>query len=166
MAQSSTSTGHPRLPIIPWGDVRRRPEDRGSAGVMEMDCPLCGQALKVPGRAINTRCTQCHKHLFLENVIVADLHGRTRINTCGTVAIEPTGRFSGELQASSVVIAGRVMGSVVATASVTISRTGKFAGVIATRELQIAPDAIFQGEAFVLHEDGSFTHVEGEPIDA
>lgn len=163
MAQASN---HPRLPMIPWGDVRRRPEDRGSSSVMEIDCPLCGQSLKVPARAINTRCTHCHKHLYLENIVIADLSGRTRINTCGDVVIEAAGRFSGELQATSVHISGRMLGSLVATRSVTITRSGKFAGVIATRELQIAPDAVFQGEAFVLHEDGTVTHVQGEPLEA
>ncbi len=152
--------------MIPWGDVRRRPEDRGSNSVMEIHCPLCGQVLKVPSRAINTRCTHCHKHLYLENIVIADLSARTRINTCGDVVIESTGRFSGELQANTVHLSGRMLGSMVATDSVTITRTGKFAGVIATRELQIAPDAIFQGEAFVLHEDGSVTHVQGDPIDS
>ncbi len=61
------------------------------------------------------------------------------------------------MQAYSVVVAGRVMGTIIGTHSVEITATGKVAGTIATRDLRSHEQAIVDGEINILHEDGSVT---------
>ena len=61
---------HIRLPMIAWSQVRPRPEQRHAPTTRDIDCPFCGTLLRVPVRAINTRCTGCQKHLRLEDVVV------------------------------------------------------------------------------------------------
>src|SRR6188472_1490559 len=86
---------HVRLPIVNWTSVVQRPEARQAPTTRDIDCPHCGEPLRVAIRAINTRCTSCHKHLLLEDVVVRGDSVRTRIVTCGSILIEPSARFSG-----------------------------------------------------------------------
>lgn len=146
-----------RLPMMNSSAVASRPEARETASVRDMDCPFCGQRLRVPTRAINTRCTACHKHLRLEDVVVRGDSPLTRISTCGTILVEPNARFSGALQASHIVVAGRVMGTIIGTQSVELTETGKVAGTIASRKLVASDRALIDGEINILNADGSIT---------
>jgi len=116
---------HLRLPMMRWSNVTARPEAREAPTTRALDCPHCGETLRVAARAINTRCTACHRHLLLEDVVVRGDSVRTRIITCGSILIEPMAKFSGVLQGAEVVIAGRVMGTVIGTERVEVTATGK-----------------------------------------
>ncbi|MCL2648496.1 MAG: polymer-forming cytoskeletal protein, partial [Phycisphaerales bacterium] len=70
---------------------------------------------------------------------------------------EPNARFSGTLQATEIIIAGRVMGTVIGTQRVHVTATGKVAGTIASRDLQADPAALIDGEVNILHPDGSIS---------
>ena len=63
----------------------------------------------------------------------------THIVTCGSILVEPSARFSGVLQGSELVIAGRVMGTLIGTQRVEVTGTGKVAGTVATRKLVVDP---------------------------
>ena len=148
---------HIRLPIVHWNQVTPRPEARGAPTTRDMDCPFCGEALRVPLRAINTRCTECHRHLQLEDVVVRGDCVRNRIATCGSILVEPSARFNGILQGTEVVIAGRVMGTVIGTRRVEITATGKVAGTIATRELKADHAAVVDGQINILNPDNTIS---------
>lgn len=143
--------------MMNWSQVTPRPEQRQAPTTRDLDCPFCGQELRVPVRAINTRCTECHKHLRLEDVVVRGDSPLTRITTCGTILVEPNARFSGALQAANVVVAGRVMGTIIGTRSVEIMATGKVAGTIATRSLVSDDRALIDGQVNILNADGTIT---------
>jgi cytoskeletal protein CcmA (bactofilin family) len=146
---------HVRLPMMNWNQVAQRPESRNASTTREMDCPFCGETLRVPVRALNTRCTNCTRHLRLEDIVVRGDSPVTRIVTCGTILVEPTARFSGVLQASHIIVAGRVMGTVVGTQRVEVTSTGKVAGTIATRDLVCDPHALIDGQINILNVDGT-----------
>ena len=148
---------HLRLPLMRWSNVTARPEAREAPTTRELDCPHCGESLRVAARAINTRCTACHRHLLLEDVVVRGDSVRTRIITCGSILIEPMAKFSGVLQGAEVVIAGRVMGTVIGTDRVEVTATGKVAGTIATRQLQTHDQSLIDGEINILNADNSIS---------
>ncbi len=149
---------HPiRLPLVNWNQVAQRPEASQAPSTREMDCPFCGETLRVPARAINTRCTGCQRHLQLEDVVLRGDCVKNRIATCGSILVEPSARFSGILQGTDVVIAGRVMGTVIGTRKVEITATGKVAGTIATRDLKTHEAAVIDGEINILHADNSIS---------
>ena len=148
---------HVRLPMMNWTQVTQRPEAREAHTTREIDCPFCGEVLRVPIRAINTRCTKCTRHLRLEDVVVRGDSPVTRIVTCGMILVEPSARFSGTLQASHVVVAGRVMGTIIGTLKVEITASGKVAGTIATRDLACDPQALIDGQINILNVDGTVT---------
>lgn len=148
---------HVRLPMMNWSQVTPRPEARQAPTTREMDCPFCGHTLRVPIRAINTRCTRCTRHLRLEDVVVRGDSPLTRIVTCGMILVEPSARFSGTLQATQVVVAGRVMGTIIGTQKVEIAASGKVAGTIATRDLACDPRALIDGQINILNADGTVT---------
>jgi len=120
-----------------------------------VDCPYCGDHVRVAVRAINTRCTSCMKHLLLEDVVVRGDSVRSQIITCGNILIEPSARFSGVLQGAEIVIAGRVMGTIIGTDRVEVTGTGKVAGTIATRDLRTHPHALIDGAVSILHADNT-----------
>ena len=144
-----------RLPLINWDQVAPRPEARDAPTTRKMNCPHCGEELRVALRAINTRCTACHKHLLLEDIVLRGDSVRTRIVTCGSILLEPSARFTGMLQGAEVVVAGRVMGTVIGTERVRITSTGKVAGTIATRNLEVDDQALIDGEINILNPDNT-----------
>jgi cytoskeletal protein CcmA (bactofilin family) len=148
---------HVRLPLINWSKVVQRPETRHAPTTREIDCPQCGHPLRVAMRAINTRCTSCHQHLRLEDVVIRGDSPLTRVVTCGMILVEPSARFSGVLQGSELVIAGRVMGTLIGTRRVEVTATGKVAGTIATRDLVASELALIDGEIHILNVDGTIT---------
>ena len=119
-----------------------------------VSCPYCG-ASRVPARAINTRCSGCLKHLLLEDVVIRGDCVRNHIVTGGTILVEPSARFAGTLQGSEVVIAGRVMGTVIGTQRVEITATGKVAGTIATRRCKAHVSALIDGQINILNPDNT-----------
>ena len=66
-------------------------------------------------------------------------------------------RFPGTLQGSEIVIAGRVMGTVIGTRHVSVTSTGKVAGTIATRHLAADDHSLIDGEIHILNEDGTIS---------
>ncbi len=146
-----------RLPLMHWNQVVPRPEARQAPSTRDIDCPHCGEPLRVAIRAINTRCTVCHKHLLLEDIVVRGDSVQRNIITCGSILIEPSARFSGTLQGAEVVIAGRVMGTVIGTQRVEVTATGKVAGIIATRNLQAHGSALIDGQINILNADNSIS---------
>jgi cytoskeletal protein CcmA (bactofilin family) len=119
----------------------------------EMDCPYCGQRVRAGARAMGARCMACQRNLVLDDVVVRGESVRSQIITCGTILVEPAARFFGVLQGSEVVIAGRVMGTVIGTQRVEVTATGKVAGSIATRQLHAHDSALIDGEVAILHAD-------------
>lgn len=148
---------HVRLPLINWNQVVQRPEARQAPTTRDIDCPHCGTPLRVAIRALNTRCTSCHKHLRLEDVVIRGDSPLTRVVTCGSILVEPSARFSGVLQGSELVIAGRVMGTLIGTRRVEVTSTGKVAGTVATRDLVVDPHSVVDGEIHILNADGSIS---------
>ena len=125
---------HLRLPFVARN--RFTSDNRQVPVTRSLSCPHCGAGC-APVRAINTRCIACLKHLLLEDVVIRGDCVRNHIITGGTILVEPSARFAGTLQGSEVVIAGRVMGTVIGTDRVEITATGKVAGTIATRHAAI-----------------------------
>jgi len=150
---------HVRLPLINWAKVVQRPEARQAPTTRDIHCPQCGESLRVAIRAINTRCTNCHQHLRLEDVVIRGDSPLTRVVTCGSILVEPSARFSGMLQGSELVIAGRVMGTLIGTQRVEVTSTGKVAGTIATRDLVANDQALIDGEIHILNVDGSISRM-------
>ena len=151
---------HVRLPIVNWSQVVQRPESRQAPTTRDIDCPHCGEPLRVAIRAINTRCTACHRHLRLEDVVIRGESPLTRVVTCGSILIEPSAKFQGTLQGSEIVIAGLVLGTVIGTQRVEVTSTGKVAGTVATRHLQVHDAALIDGQINILNADNTIsTHM-------
>ena len=146
-----------RLPMMDWTHVTQRPEARQAPATRDINCPHCGETLRVATRAINTRCSSCMKHLTVEDVVVRGDCVRSRIVTCGSILVEPTARFKGILQGADVVIAGRVMGTVIGMMRVEVTATGKVPGTIATRKLAAHEQALIDGEINILNPDNSIS---------
>ena len=67
------------------------------------------------------------------------------IDSDGYLLISETGRVKADIKAETVVVAGEIIGNVIATKSLEVLPTGKIQGNIKTAKLQMADGVIFDG---------------------
>ena len=89
------------------------------------------------------------------SIILGTVEGDCRME--GTLVIGETGKWLGNIQATTVVVAGTVDGQVVATEKLEILSTAKIKGQIKAKLLAIAEGAVHQGEV-TMASDNEVTH--------
>ena len=67
------------------------------------------------------------------------------------------------LQGSEVVIAGRVMGTVIGTRKIEVTATGKVAGTLATRDLITHDASLIDGQINILNPDNTISTTSTGP---
>lgn len=97
--------------------------------------------------------------------VVGDIHSNARLMVeggvegnirCSELTIAPSGRVAGDLQAGSVFVAGRHVGSVVAHRKLTIHATGSVEGAVFTRSLVVEEGGLMDGDIKVMSEVEEF----------
>jgi cytoskeletal protein CcmA (bactofilin family) len=78
------------------------------------------------------------------SIILGEVEGDC--NLAGTLVVGETGRWVGNINAKSIVIAGTVEGEIVADEKLEILSTAKIKGTICAKTLAIAEGAVHQGE--------------------
>jgi len=137
----TTVTTRTREQIQPNAPPAPAPRD-----VPERCCVYCGHALYAPRRALIIRCPKCFTQIHVKDVLIENDLDAPRTITAGKIIVGPEARVRGDLIACHIVIAGRVLGEVLASHSCRVTATGKVAGRILSRQLAIAPGAIVEGQ--------------------
>lgn len=78
------------------------------------------------------------------SIILGEVEGDCNLE--GTLVVGETGRWTGNVNAKSIVIAGTVEGEIVAEEKLEILSTAKIKGTICAKTLAIAEGAVHQGE--------------------
>lgn len=78
------------------------------------------------------------------SIILGEVEGDCNLE--GTLVVGETGRWVGNVNAKSIVIAGTVEGEIVADEKLEILSTAKIKGTICAKTLAIAEGAVHQGE--------------------
>lgn len=108
-------------------------------------CVHCGHALYVPPRALRVRCPKCSVDLPAQDVVLAGEVHEEQIVTAGRITVQEGARVSARLVACSVEVAGKVLGTVLASQGCRLRPTGKLAGSLLCRRLMIEPGATLEG---------------------
>lgn len=82
----------------------------------------------------------CVQNLILRGEVMAE-----RTVTAGSITVAPDARIAGDLVATHVHVAGRVLGNILANQDCIIASTGKVAGQILCRSIRVEPGAELLG---------------------
>ena len=85
------------------------------------------------------------------------------LKTTGVLTIGNQGYIEGGIKASSVIIGGKVKGSIVANGKVTMESSSVFIGDLITPSLSIAEGAIFDGNCIMNGDDKKVEPPKKEP---
>jgi hypothetical protein len=112
----------------------------------ERCCVYCGHGIYVGPRVPRVRCPKCFQDIAVQDVVLDGVVEAERIVTAGKIVVREEARVAAELVACSVEIAGKVLGTVLASQRCVILPTGKLAGRILCRHLDLRPGAEVVGE--------------------
>jgi hypothetical protein len=119
----------------------------------ERCCVHCGHALYVPRGAQRVRCPMCCTEVSVQDLTLAGDVVEEQIVTAGRITVEENARVAAKLIASNIDIAGRVLGDVLASNVCTIRETGKQAGKILCRRLDLRPGAEIDGAIELIRDE-------------
>ncbi|MGN6369122.1 MAG: polymer-forming cytoskeletal protein [Phycisphaerae bacterium] len=120
----------------------------------ERCCVHCGFGMYIPRGAQRVRCPKCCNDVSVVDVTLTGDVVEEQIVTAGKIVVEADARVAAKLVASSVEIAGRVLGDVLASNVCTIMETGKQAGKILCRRLDLRPGAEIDGAIELIRDEG------------
>jgi hypothetical protein len=136
---------------MPVGDapfIERLPAVTASREMVrpERCCVYCGHAIYVGPRVPRVRCPKCFQDIAVQDVLLVGVVESGQIVTAGKIVVHEDARVAADLVACSVEIAGRVLGNILASQRCVILPTGKLAGRILCRHLDLRPGAEVVGE--------------------
>jgi len=108
-------------------------------------CVYCGHGLYVPSKVARIRCPKCVREVPVQDVTLTGEVVQEQVLTAGKIVVAEDARVAANLVASSVEIAGRVLGDVLASNVCRIEETGKVAGNILCRRLDLRLGAEVEG---------------------
>ena len=92
-------------------------------------------------------CRFCHKPLNLEDILITGYAARRVIETCGSITIEQKGDVTVNcLMCASLMLSGKLKGSVVSLGPVTIGASAILRGDVTAPVVNIAPGARLEGK--------------------
>jgi cytoskeletal protein CcmA (bactofilin family) len=101
------------------------------------------------------RCPKCFREQPLKDVTLTGDVTEERVMTAGKIIVAAGARVCAELVACKVDIAGKVLGNVVASQTCHIRATGKLAGQVLCRYLQLDEGAEMEGSVEIVTGEGA-----------
>ncbi|HUO08758.1 MAG TPA: polymer-forming cytoskeletal protein [Phycisphaerae bacterium] len=116
-------------------------------------CVYCGNGVYAPRGAGKIRCPKCFNDLPVQDVTLKGDVAEEAIITAGKITVAEDARVAAKLVATTIDIAGRVLGDVLASNLCTIRETGKQAGKILCRRLDLKPGAEIDGAVELIRDE-------------
>lgn len=115
-------------------------------------CYHCGHQLEVAARALTTSCPGCFKALQVADIIVKTMQAVRKIQTCGRLVVEKTGRvFAQSVEAQEgVEVDGILEASVVSRGPVRIGPKATWKGDCRAPLLRVDLGSTIVGGKFVV----------------
>lgn len=92
---------------------------------------------------------------FVKSSIEIEGKFQGEIRTDNLVTIGETGKVKTDIHARKVIVAGTLIGNIVATEEVVLLRTGKIKGNIITPKVDIEPGVVMEGEVTITSDSGN-----------
>ncbi len=108
-------------------------------------CCNCRGMMRVTARALSVFCPHCQTRVSIENLRIVGSHPGKRLATAGDILVEASSRLQLDIVCNRITIHGRVKGSVSASQSVEIGRTGQVIGDINAPKLVVDDGGSIQG---------------------
>jgi Polymer-forming cytoskeletal len=136
------------IPLVDGPFIERLPEVTASRETVrpERCCVYCGHGIYVGPRVPRVRCPKCFQDIAVQDILLVGVVETGQVVTAGKITVDADARVAADLVACSVEIAGRVLGNILASQRCVILPTGKQAGRILCRHLDLRPGAEVVGE--------------------
>jgi hypothetical protein len=118
----------------------------------ERCCVYCGSGVYAPRGAGKIRCPKCFNDLPVQDLTLKGDVVEEAIITAGKITVAEDARVAAKLVATTIEIAGRVLGDVLASNLCTVRETGKVAGKILCRRLDLRPGAEIDGAVELIRD--------------
>jgi len=115
-------------------------------------CVYCGVPIYAPPRTPQVSCPKCYRQISVKDIVITGTVIKERFITAGKIVVSPKAVVTAELIACHIELAGEVNGTVLASHTCSIRRTGKHAGMLLTRYLNIQTGAILQSEIEIIRD--------------
>ena len=116
-------------------------------------CVYCGRALYAPPRVQRVRCPKCLQEMQVKDITLTGEVEEGQFVTAGKIAVDVEARVAANLIGCTIEIRGRVLGNVLASQTCRVRSTGKLAGQIVCRRLEIEPGGAVQGELELVEQE-------------
>ena len=113
----------------------------------EVQCYHCGAQFEISARAMTVSCPKCYKKLLVEDVVVKTAQGVTKLQTCGRIIIEKSGRVTAKLVEAhqGIEVHGIIEGKVLSGGPVVMGEKCRWKGDCRAPSLEIAQGARITG---------------------
>lgn len=111
----------------------------------ERTCIYCGAPIYAAPKVTHVTCYGCMRVVCVQNLVLRGEVMAQRTVTAGSIVVAPDARIAGDLVATRVHVAGRVLGNILANQDCVIESTGKVAGQILCRRIRVEPGAELLG---------------------
>jgi ribosomal protein S27E len=108
-------------------------------------CHHCGHEMQVSTRAFSIGCPKCNQRFSVEDFTFSSPFAAARVETAGSIVIEPTGTLQARVKAKNLDLQGELDGNVVAQGKVSLSSDARLCGDITAQNLQVNPGAKIHG---------------------
>lgn len=108
-------------------------------------CIYCGEPIYAAPKMTHCTCYGCMRVICIQNIHLRGEVTTQRTVTAGNITVAYDARVAGDLVASNIYIAGRVLGNVLANRECVVENTGKVAGQILCRKIRVDQGAELLG---------------------
>ena len=89
--------------------------------------------------------------LYVSGVVIGKI--TTDEGTSTTLVVDEGGRIEGDIEASHVIVAGRIQGNIVASERVEIASTARVNGDVSYKRLAVEPGGVVNGQVLCVGDD-------------
>jgi Polymer-forming cytoskeletal len=118
----------------------------------ERCCVYCGHPLYAPPRLPRIRCPRCFQELPVRDIQLCGDVREEQIITSSKIIVFPEARVAASLIGCTVEVSGHVLGNILASQTCRIRATGKVAGQILCRYLELEPGAQLEAQVELIRD--------------
>jgi cytoskeletal protein CcmA (bactofilin family) len=118
----------------------------------ERCCVYCGHGLYAPPRMARILCPRCFQELPVRDVQLTGEVRQDQVITSGKIVVSPSAHVAASLIGCTVDVSGDVLGSILASQTCRIRATGKVAGHILCRHLELEPGAHLEAQVELVRD--------------
>jgi cytoskeletal protein CcmA (bactofilin family) len=146
--------------------AQERPRAGKTSAFRTVQCYHCRRTFDVGARAMTITCPKCFKRVQVQDVIVNQAQGLTKLQTCGRIVIEKKGRVVADLVEAheGIEVKGVIRAAVLSGGPVVLHPKSTWRGDCRAPALHIEPGAVIERGFFTIANEADTKRLDLEPL--